>query len=50
MMFITDDIIRIILPNDLDCLFDVSKGEKNDSNTILSFTKVDNEFNETLDD
>lgn len=43
MLFITDNIVRVILPDNLDCLFDVSKGSREDVNTLLSYTKVDNE-------
>ena len=43
MILVRDNIVKAVFPNELDFLFDTSKGRKNDSETILSFTKVDNE-------
>lgn len=41
MMLVTDEIVRVILPNklgcQLDCLYDIKKKR------LLSYTKVDNE-------
>ena len=43
MAFVSDTILRVILSNGLDCLYDVSKGSDEVVDELLSYTKVDNE-------
>ena len=44
MMLVTDKIVRVILPNQLDCLFEINEKEK--KLNLLSYTKVDNKSSE----